>query len=127
MFLTFLAAYRDRNHVEAATSSKLTIGTGDQDDAIALALASNMTAADLDVSKMAVPRHRCQRLAYSHTLKIHSWTTSLRSIGSEEEPHTKFNDGIDLSQSTQTLDRPGRREVALGHLTHINAKHSFER
>jgi hypothetical protein len=38
VFLIFLAAYRDRNHVEAATSSKLTIGTGDQDDAIALAL-----------------------------------------------------------------------------------------
>ena len=29
MFLIFLAAYRDRDHVEAATSSKLTIGTGD--------------------------------------------------------------------------------------------------
>jgi hypothetical protein len=39
VFLIFLAAYRDRNYVEAATSSKLTIGTGDQDDAIALALA----------------------------------------------------------------------------------------
>jgi hypothetical protein len=60
VFLIFLAAYRDRNYVGAATSSKLTIGTGDQDDAIALALASNMTATDLDVSEIAVPRHRCQ-------------------------------------------------------------------
>jgi hypothetical protein len=34
VFLIFLAAYRDRNYVGAATSSKLTIGTGDQDDAI---------------------------------------------------------------------------------------------
>jgi hypothetical protein len=40
----FLAAYRDRNCVEAATSNKLTIGTGDQDDAITLAFAGNMTA-----------------------------------------------------------------------------------
>jgi hypothetical protein len=53
VFLIFLAAYRDRNYVGAATSSKLTIGTGDQDDAIAFALASNMTATDLDVSKVA--------------------------------------------------------------------------
>jgi hypothetical protein len=83
MFLIFLAAYRDRDHVKAATGGKLTIGTGDQDDAIALALASNMTAPDLDVSEIAVPRHRCQRLARSHTLKIHGWITSLRSIGSE--------------------------------------------
>jgi hypothetical protein len=29
VFLIFLAACRNRNHVEAATSSKLTIGTGD--------------------------------------------------------------------------------------------------
>jgi hypothetical protein len=71
MFLIFLAAYRDRNHAAAATSSKLTTGTGDQDDAIALALASNMTATELDVSEIAVPRHRCLRLARSHTLKIH--------------------------------------------------------
>jgi hypothetical protein len=59
VFLTFLAAYRDRNYVGAATSSKLAIGTGDQDDAIALALASNMSAIELDVSKIAVARHRC--------------------------------------------------------------------
>jgi hypothetical protein len=77
VFLIFLAAYRDRDHVEAATSSKLTIGTGDQDDAIALALASNMTATDLDVSEMTVSRHRCQRLAHSHTLKIHDWVPSV--------------------------------------------------
>ena len=83
MFLIFLAAYHDRNYVEATTSSKLTTGTGDQDDAVALALASNMTAPDLDVSEIAVPRHRCQRLARAHTLKIHGWITSLRSIGSE--------------------------------------------
>ena len=50
MFLIFFAAYRDRNYVGAATSSKLTTGTGDQDDAIAVALASNMTAPDLDLS-----------------------------------------------------------------------------
>jgi hypothetical protein len=56
VFLIFLAAYRDRNHVEAATSSKLTIGTGDQDDAIALALARNTTASDLDVREIAVSR-----------------------------------------------------------------------
>jgi len=83
VFLIFLAAYHDRNYVEATTSSKLTIGTSDQDDAIALALASNMTATDLDVSEIAVPRHRCQWLTRSHTLKIHGWITSLRSIGSE--------------------------------------------
>jgi hypothetical protein len=53
VFLIFLAAYRDRYYVGAATSSKLTIGTGDQDDAIALTLASNMTATDLDVSEIA--------------------------------------------------------------------------
>ena len=83
VFLILLAAYRDRNHVKAGTSSKLTIGTGDQDDAIALALASDTTATDLDVSEIAVPRHRCQRLARPHTLKIHGWINSLRSIGSE--------------------------------------------
>ena len=83
MFLIFLAGYRNRNSVEAATSSKPTIGAGDQDDAIALALASNMSAPDLDVSEIAVTRHRCQRLAHSHTLKIHGWITSLQSIGSE--------------------------------------------
>ena len=83
MFLIFLAAYRDRDHVRATASGKLTIGTGDQDDAIALALASNMTTTDLDVSEIAVPRHRCQRLVDFHTLKIHRWITSLRSIGSE--------------------------------------------
>ena len=78
VFLIFLAGYRNRNSVEAATSSKPTIGAGDQDDAIALALASNMTATDLDVSKIAVSRHRCQRLARSDNLKIHGWLTSLR-------------------------------------------------
>ena len=83
VFLIFLAAYRDRNYVGAATSCKLTSGTGDQDDAIAFAVASNMTATDLDVSEIAVSRHRCQRLARSDNLKIHGWLTSLRSIGSE--------------------------------------------
>ena len=83
MLLIFLAAYRDRDYVDAATSSKLTIWTGDQDDAIVLAPASNMTATDLDVSEIAVARHRYQRLVHSHTLKIHGWITSLRSIGSE--------------------------------------------
>ena len=66
MFLIFLAAHRDRDYVEAATSSKLTIGTGDQDDAVALALASNMTATELDVSEIAVARHRCQTPVRSH-------------------------------------------------------------
>jgi hypothetical protein len=89
MLVIFLAAYRDRNHVGAATNSKLTIGTGDQDDTIALALASNMSATDLDVSEIAVTRHRCQRLAPSHTLKIHGWITSLRSIGSEGKSLTR--------------------------------------
>ena len=74
VFLIFRAAYRDRNYVGAAASSKLTVGTGDQDDAIALAPASNMTATDLDVSEITVPRHRCHRLAHSHTLKTHDWT-----------------------------------------------------
>ena len=60
MFLIFVAACRDRHYREAATSSKLAIGTGDQDDAVALALASNMTATDLHISKIAVARHRCQ-------------------------------------------------------------------
>ena len=71
MFLIVLDAYRDCDHVVAATSGKLTIGTGDQDDAIALAPASNVTATDLEVSEIAIPRHRCHRLAHSHTLKIH--------------------------------------------------------
>ncbi len=66
MFLIFLAAYRDRDYVEVATSSKLTIGTGDQDDAVAFALASNMTATELDVSEIAVLRHRCQTHVRSH-------------------------------------------------------------
>ena len=54
MFLIFLTAHRDRDCVEAATGIKLTIGIGEQDDAVALALASNMTATELDVSKSAV-------------------------------------------------------------------------
>ena len=66
VFLIFLDAYRDRECVGAATSSKLTIGTGDQDDAVALAFASNMTATDLDVSEIAVARHRCQTHVRSH-------------------------------------------------------------
>jgi hypothetical protein len=61
VFIIFLAAYRDRDYVEAATSSKLTIGTSDQDDAVALALASNMTATELDVMK---PDAR----AFSHSI-----------------------------------------------------------
>jgi hypothetical protein len=73
VFLIFLAAYRDRNYVDAATSSKLTTGTGDHNDAIALASASNMTRPDLDVREIAVTRHRCQRLVHSQTLKIHDW------------------------------------------------------
>jgi hypothetical protein len=100
VFVIFLAAYRDRNYVEASASSKLTIGTGDQDDAV-----------DLDVSEIAVARHRCQTHVRSHTLKIHDWITSLRSIGSKrEERHTKYGDGIDLSQSTRTLDVQGGRK-----------------
>src|SRR5262249_33384001 len=71
VFLIALDAYRDRDHVDAANSGKLTIVTGDQDDAIPLAPASNMTATDLEVSEIAVHRHRCHRLAHSHTLKIH--------------------------------------------------------
>jgi hypothetical protein len=66
VFLIFLAGYRDPDYVEAATSSKLTIGTGDQDDAVVLALASNMTATNLDVSEIAVARHRCQTHVRSH-------------------------------------------------------------
>jgi hypothetical protein len=101
VFLIFLAAYRDRDYVASATSSKLTTWTGDQDDAIALALASNMTAADLDISEMAVARYRCYyRLVHSHILKIHGFP--LQSIGSGKKLRTKYNDGIDLGQSTQT-------------------------
>jgi hypothetical protein len=67
VFLIFLAAYRDRNYVDAATSSKLTTRTGDDNDAIALALASNMTTPDLDVSEIAVTRHRWPTAgAFSH-------------------------------------------------------------
>jgi selenocysteine lyase/cysteine desulfurase len=58
VFLNILAAHRDQNRVDVATSSKLTIGTGDQDDRVALASASNMTAIVLDVSEIAVARHR---------------------------------------------------------------------
>jgi hypothetical protein len=64
-----LLAYCDRDYVAAATSGKLTIG-GDQDDAITLALANNMTAAELDVSEIAVTRHRCHSAHSSHTLSI---------------------------------------------------------
>ena len=74
MLLIFLAAYRDANYVEASTSSKLTIWTGHQDDAIALALASNMAATDLDISEVTIPRNRCQLLVHSH---IHGWIISL--------------------------------------------------
>jgi hypothetical protein len=73
MFLNFLAAYRDRDFVGAATGDKLTTGTSHNNNAIALALASNMTTSDLDVSEIAIPRHRCQRLVHSHTLKIHGY------------------------------------------------------
>ena len=68
MLLIFVAAYRDHHYREAATSSKLTIGTPDQDDAVTLALASNMTATDLHVSKIVVARHRCQTQAFSHSI-----------------------------------------------------------
>jgi hypothetical protein len=56
VFLNFLAADRDRNCVEVATNSELTTGAGDQDDAVALALDSNVTATALDVGKLAVSR-----------------------------------------------------------------------
>ena len=72
VFLLFLAC-RDRDYVEAATSSKLAIGTGDQDDAIALALASNMTATDLHISEIAVARHRRQTDVRSHAGFICRW------------------------------------------------------
>src|SRR6516165_5960006 len=81
-----LAAYRDRDHVEATTSRKLTIGTSDQDDAIALAPGSNMTATDLEVSEIAVHRHRCHLLAHSHTLKIHGHLPG-SSVFWPEPPH----------------------------------------
>jgi hypothetical protein len=69
VFLIFLAAYRDPDYFASATSGKLTIGTGDQDDVIALTFASDMTANDLDVSEIAIARHRCQMHVRSH---IHS-------------------------------------------------------
>src|SRR5215472_7683375 len=75
-FLILLAAYRDRDHVEAATGSKLTTGTGDHNNAIALAPASDMSAPNLHVSEIAVVRHRYQRLTHSQTLNIHSRITS---------------------------------------------------
>ena len=62
VFLNFFAAHRDSNCVEVATNSKLAM---DQDDAIALAPASNMSAT-LDVSEIAVARHRCQMHVRSH-------------------------------------------------------------
>jgi hypothetical protein len=42
-----------------------------------------MTATDLDVSEIAIVRHRCHRPVHSHTLKIHGWITTLQSIGSD--------------------------------------------
>jgi hypothetical protein len=66
VFLNFFAAHSDRNCVGVATNSKLAIGTGDQDDAIAFAFASNMSATNLDVSEIAVARHRCQTHVRSH-------------------------------------------------------------
>jgi len=57
LFLNFLAAHGDRNCVEVATDSKLTTGTGDQDDAVALAPNRNVTATALDVGELAVSRH----------------------------------------------------------------------
>ena len=89
VFLIFLAAYRDRDYVGAATGSKLTIGTGDQDDTVALALASNVTATDLDVGEIAVARHRCQPIVRSHTLNIHGCITSLQSIGTASPPFSR--------------------------------------
>jgi hypothetical protein len=64
----FFPAHRDRDYVVRATSGKQTIGTRDQHNAIALALASNMAASDLDVSEIAVARHRHQTSVRSHTL-----------------------------------------------------------
>jgi len=66
VFLNFFAAHSDRDCVEVATNSKLAIGTGDQDDAIALAFAGNMSATDLDVGEIAVACHRCQTHVRSH-------------------------------------------------------------
>jgi hypothetical protein len=66
VFLNFFAAHSDRNCVGVATNSKLAIGTGDQDDAIALAFAGNMSATNLDVSEIAVASHRCQTHVRSH-------------------------------------------------------------
>jgi hypothetical protein len=64
VFLDFFAAHGDRNCVEVATNSKLVIGTGDQDDAIALAFAGYMSATY--VGEIAVACHRCQTHVRSH-------------------------------------------------------------
>jgi hypothetical protein len=53
VFLIFLAACRDRHYFEAATSS-MTIGTGDQDDAV-----GNMTATELEVSNFTEASRLC--------------------------------------------------------------------
>jgi hypothetical protein len=37
----------------------------------------------------------------------------------------KFDDGIDLSQSTQTLDRPRRREAAFSHSNGFGSAQNF--
>jgi hypothetical protein len=92
VFLIFLAAYRDRDYVEAATSGKLTIGTGDQDDAIALALAGNMTATDLDVSAhtSGIGDER-RRFRFSH------------SIPSAGVRHLKLGSGPGVCRGLRTL------------------------
>jgi hypothetical protein len=64
----FFPAHRDRDYVARATSGKQTIGTRDQHNAIALGLASNMAASDLDVSEIAVARHRPNVCAFSHSV-----------------------------------------------------------
>jgi hypothetical protein len=53
-----LSANCDSNLVKVATNGQLTIGTGNQDDAVALAPDGNVTATAFDVSELTVSRHR---------------------------------------------------------------------
>ncbi len=59
VFLDLLSANCDSNCVKViATHGKLTIGTGNQDDAVALALDGNVTATAFDVRELTVSRVR---------------------------------------------------------------------
>jgi hypothetical protein len=58
VFLNLFSANCDSNCVKVAANGKLTIGTGNQDDAVALALDGNVTATAFDVSEITVNCYR---------------------------------------------------------------------